>query len=90
MQKPTTRRRAQKDASQSAKPWKQVGDRLRELRARASQSRTEAASATGVNALTLIRYEDGSREPSIAAVIAFARTYRVTTDWILTGSRKAV
>ena len=84
------RRRAARTVSQSAHDWKPVGDRLRALRERAAQSRAVAAEVTGVNPLTLIRYESGARPPSIDALLRYARAYRVTTDWILTGSRKAV
>lgn len=88
MQNTTPRRGPSVSHSRSAKTWKPIGDRLRQLREREAQSRTDASKATGVNALTLVRYESGSRPPSVDAVIAFARVYRVTTDWIL-GLRKA-
>lgn len=89
MKNATRPRRTAETVSRSAKAWKPIGDRLRALRERASQSRAEAAEAAGINPLTLIRYESGERPPSVDALVGYARAYGVTTDWILTGSRRA-
>lgn len=81
------RSRAGRTVRQTAQDWKPVGDRLRALRERAGLSRSAAEALTGVDRQTLVRYESGSRAPSVLALIALARSYDVTTDWLLLGRR---
>lgn len=88
--KPRQRRRTGESIARLGKAVESTADRLRSLREVAGHSRKAAAESTGIPERTLVRYEDGTRPPSAAAVVAIARAYRVTTDWILTGSRKAV
>jgi transcriptional regulator with XRE-family HTH domain len=68
-----------------SKRWISLGARLRQLREHRGQSRAEASRVTGISPNSLVRYEDGSREPGVGAIIKIARAYAVTTDWILLG-----
>lgn len=64
----------------------EVGDRIRELRKMKGWTQTEAAAALKMSRQRLGNYELGTREASYEILVALAKVYEVTTDYILTGN----
>lgn len=63
-----------------------VGDRLRQARVRAKfTSARKAAQAMGVKESTYASHENGQTEPSRDDVQRYARRFKASTAWILTG-----
>ena len=62
-----------------------IGQRIAALRRRASMSQSALARALGVSPSAVGMYEQGRREPSAACLVAIARLFGVTTDYLLTG-----
>ena len=62
-----------------------IGQRIAALRKQASMSQAELAHALGVSPSAVGMYEQGRREPSAACLVALARIFQVTTDYLLTG-----
>ena len=62
-----------------------IGQRIAALRKRASMSQAALARALGVSPSAVGMYEQGRREPSAACLVALARLFGVTTDYLLTG-----
>ncbi len=60
-----------------------IGTRLRELREKKNLKQEQVAELLSVNKSTISLYESGMRQPSLDMVIAFARFYRVSTDYLL-------
>ena len=60
-----------------------LGKRLRELRQERGLTQTEAAAALGLNSVTYLQYEKDQREPPLAVLVAMAKFYNTTTDYLL-------
>lgn len=72
---------------QTDKDTQSIGARLRAARERSGDSRESAALRMDISPVSLQRYESGRREPGALVIVAFARRYDVTTDWLLLGRR---
>ena len=62
------------------------GPRIAALRREAGLSQAELAQRLGISASAMGMYEQGRREPSMETVVAMARVFGVTTDYLLTGA----
>ena len=62
------------------------GPRIAALRREAGLSQAELARCLGISPSAMGMYEQGRREPSMETVVAMARVFGVTTDYLLTGS----
>ncbi|MBQ3214781.1 MAG: helix-turn-helix transcriptional regulator [Oscillospiraceae bacterium] len=62
-----------------------LGARIAALRRQAGQSQAELAQILGVSPSAIGMYEQGRREPSGAMLVALARNFGVSTDYLLTG-----
>ena len=62
------------------------GPRIAALRREAGLSQAELARQLGISASAMGMYEQGRREPSMETVVAMARVFGVTTDYLLTGA----
>lgn len=60
-----------------------ICDRIRELREKTGMSARKFAEKMGMKYTTYYGYENGSREPGSDSIIALAKYYNVTTDYIL-------
>lgn len=60
-----------------------IGARLKEIREKKGLRQEQAAEIFNVTKSTLSQYESDIRQPSLEMVVAFARFYRVSTDYIL-------
>ena len=60
-----------------------VAIRLRELRLRKNLKQEQVADSIGVNNREISAYETGDRQPSLETLVAFARLFHVTTDFLL-------
>ena len=61
----------------------EMGDRIRQCRIDAGLSQSEAAKLAGISQQSISTYEKGTRIPLAPAIIAMARAYGVTTDYLL-------
>ena len=64
-----------------------LGARIAALRRETGLSQAQLAQKLQVSPSALGMYEQGRREPSMETVVAMARVFGVTTDYLLTGSR---
>ena len=62
--------------------------RLKQLRNQRGLTQTEVAAAIGVTRSVVSLYENEMRQPSPEIIIALARLYGVTTDYLLCGNRR--
>lgn len=63
-----------------------VSDRLRQAREAAGfDNAREAANALGLTYSTYAGHENGSRGPRREQLLQYARKFKVSTDWLLTG-----
>lgn len=63
-----------------------LAERLKFARQQAGfRTATEAAESLGVGAPTYTHHENGTRAPRNDDLAHYARRFRVTTDWLLTG-----
>ena len=62
-----------------------LGIRIALLRTEKGLSQAELGRQLGVSASAIGMYEQGRREPSLDLVVQLARTFGVTTDYLLTG-----
>lgn len=60
-----------------------ICDRIRELREKTGMSARKFAEEMGMKYTTYYGYETGSREPGSDSIVALAKYYNVTTDYIL-------
>lgn len=60
-----------------------MNERLKELRIEHGFKLREVAEFMNVSIRTISRYEDGSREPSVAMIIKFCKLYQVSADYLL-------
>jgi len=58
-------------------------DKLKQLRKENQLSQTALADAIKVNVRTIKRYEAGTVDPSITALLAIAEYFKTTTDNLL-------
>lgn len=59
------------------------GDRLKLLRQKKKLSQSELGKIIGVSKSTISCYENGTRTPSMEAIIDFIELYGVTSDYLL-------
>ena len=57
--------------------------RLKELRTENNLTQTQLATQLRIRQQSYARYENGSGEPSLDTLIAIARFYNVTVDYLL-------
>ena len=62
-----------------------LGARIAMLRREAGYSQAELAKHLGISASAVGMYEQGRREPAVDILVAMARIFGVTTDYLLTG-----
>ena len=67
-----------------------IGKRLKHLRESAEYDIEEMAEAMGVKSYTIRRYENDERMPDYDTLIWYAKTFSVTTDYILNYQIEAV
>ena len=67
-----------------------IGKRLKHLRESAEYDIEEMAEAMGVKSYTIRRYENDDRTPDYDTLIWYAKTFSVTTDYILNYQIEAV
>ena len=63
-----------------------LGTRIAALRREAGLSQAQLALRLGISPSAMGMYEQGRREPSMETVVAMARVFRVSTDYLLTGA----
>jgi len=63
-----------------------LGARIAALRREAGLNQAQLAQQLGISPSAMGMYEQGRREPSMETVVAMARVFGVTTDYLLTGS----
>ena len=62
-----------------------LGARIAALRRKHGLSQSQLARQLGVSPSAIGMYEQGRREPSAALLVALARQFKVSTDYLLTG-----
>ena len=62
-----------------------LGARIAALRRKQGLSQSYLAQQLGVSPSAIGMYEQGRREPSAALLVALARQFGVSTDYLLTG-----
>ena len=60
-----------------------IGIRLKELREKKNLKQEQVAEIFSVNRSVISLYECGMRQPSLDALVSFARFYKVSTDYLL-------
>ena len=60
-----------------------LGERLQEQRLLKNLSQKEIAKSIGVSASIISNYESGERTPSLEILVALARLYHCSTDYLL-------
>lgn len=60
-----------------------LGERLQEQRLLKNLSQKEVSKSIGVSASIISNYESGERTPSIEILVALARLYHCSTDYLL-------
>ena len=63
-----------------------LGRRIGALRRERGLSQAELAARLGISPSAMGMYEQGRREPPLELVVAMARFYGVSTDYLLTGN----
>lgn len=63
--------------------WKLFGDKLRVARAYADMSMRDVGSIVGVSANAIAKYEAGTMTPQSSVLVALARLYGVSLDWLM-------
>jgi phage repressor protein C with HTH and peptisase S24 domain/DNA-binding XRE family transcriptional regulator len=58
-------------------------DRLKALRISSSMTQKELSKKIGVSVVTVRNWESGNKSPSMSAIISLAKTFRVSTDYML-------
>ena len=67
-----------------------LGGRLKEARIYSEMSQEDAANAIGTQPITMSRYERNDQDPSAETLVALAKLYSVSTDWLLTNEETAM
>lgn len=60
-----------------------LAERLQTLRKEKNLSQKEVANALGISSSVLSNYESNERTPSLETLVALARFYRCSTDYLL-------
>lgn len=60
-----------------------LGERLQEQRLLKNLPQKEVAKSIGVSASIISNYESGERTPSVEILVALARLYHCSTDYLL-------
>ena len=60
-----------------------IGERLRELRTEHNISQMELSRATGLSQSSIARWELGKSEPTASAIIALAKYFKESADYLL-------
>ena len=60
-----------------------LGTRLKELREKKNLMQEQVAIILRTTKSAISMYENGTRQPSLDVLIAFARFYKVSTDYLL-------
>jgi len=63
-----------------------IGERLLNLRKQRKLTQTDVEELTRIDHTTISAYETNKRKPSVDNLIALARLYKVSTDYILGNS----
>ena len=63
-----------------------LGARIAALRREAGLSQAQLARKLGISPSAMGMYEQGRREPSVDNLVAIARIFQVSTDYLLTGA----
>ncbi len=63
----------------------EIADRFRELRAKTGLSQKDFATSIDLSHTVIAEIERGGREPSRKVMVAVARKYGVSLDWLLLG-----
>lgn len=58
-------------------------ERLKELRLDKNLTQTQLSKETGLSQACIAKLENGSRMPSVDTVIALAKYFKCTTDYLL-------
>ena len=62
---------------------RELGKKLRHARRAAGLSQLAAAEAVGIHQVTVSKFERGIQDPSTEYLLAMARVYAVSMDWLL-------
>lgn len=62
-----------------------LGARIAALRREAGMSQAQLAKKLDISPSAMGMYEQGRREPSMETLVAMARVFHVSTDYLLTG-----
>lgn len=62
-----------------------LGERIKYLRKSSSTSQETLSKETGISRSNISKIESNGIDPSANAVMAIARFFRVSSDWLLTG-----
>jgi len=60
-----------------------ISERLNELKTANNFMQKQVAEGAGIPLRTYRRYENGEREPSASIIVALAKFFRVSTDYLL-------
>ena len=60
-----------------------LSERLREKRIGRNLNQRQVAELAGISASLVSNYEQGTRVPSLEVLVALARVYRCSTDYLL-------
>lgn len=60
-----------------------LGERLKQMRLEKKLSQKEVATALGISAAVISNYESSGRTPSVENLLALARLYQCSTDYLL-------
>lgn len=63
-----------------------LGTRIAALRREAGMNQAQLAQQLQISPSTVGMYEQGRREPSVQTLVAMARVFGVTVDYLLTGA----
>ena len=66
------------------------GQRVQMLRDRAGMTRQALADQLGMKPQTLRHYEIGDREPGTETIVAIAKIFDVTVDWLIGNDREPI
>ena len=62
-----------------------IGFRLLEVRKARGLNQTDVAAEIDISHGALVNYEKGTREPPASVILDFAKAYKVSAAWLLTG-----
>lgn len=64
-----------------------IGKRIRKLRKAMKLSQRKLAQRSDRNPTTIWRYENGTMQPRVPALVVIARVLATTTEYLITGKR---